>query len=447
MKKVLVAGAALMLAGSANAGVKNASVDAGVTISGAAQVTYVGQSDYLRDAAKADQYNGYSDYFESRISLDFEAKSQSGIKVKAGMYFDDYKYYDDAIWEGVEKDSVTVDYAYFAVPMGPVTIEAGRMPLSFTKFYSWDIRPTRVRAVYKSGNFTIIPFVGVVSETADSGMDNWDDNDFMQYGIVPIVNINGWTLKAFMRYNDDAQEWDSAHNVVSVNVTDPDGSNPRQMLIPEGDADGSRIDVGGGLSAPGMQFAQALTPSNDRSGFDGNFHINNYGATNSVIGFEAEVAYMSADFQQKEDDGIGGYVQFSKKLGAFTPAVLAGMTQDGFEADKHFGFVMVGGDESTTVVKKVGNPDGELFFAAFVANYAITPQLNLTGNLLYADYDNNTEGRVTDAIEVSGAASYALSSGASLTYKAGYLATNFDDDVDALDDAYFGHMLQLELAF
>ncbi|MCI5144762.1 MAG: hypothetical protein D3923_04370, partial [Candidatus Electrothrix sp. AR3] len=76
MKKVLVAGAALMLAGSANAG---------VNISGDARVTYVGMGDYHRNA---DSTDGYDDYFESRVGLNFEAKKEGGALVKARLYFD-----------------------------------------------------------------------------------------------------------------------------------------------------------------------------------------------------------------------------------------------------------------------------------------------------------------------------------------------------------------------
>ncbi|MCI5145568.1 MAG: hypothetical protein D3923_08550, partial [Candidatus Electrothrix sp. AR3] len=349
-------------------------------------------------------------------------------------------------WNGGETLGVTVDYAYFAVPMGDWTIDAGRMPLNYSKFYSWDIRPTRLRAIYKHGNFKIIPFLGVVNELSDNPLDAWDDNDFMQYGIVPIVNMsNGWTLKGFFRYNDDAQEWDQAHELVTVATTDANGV-AGTMQVPKGNANGGQKALGGGMNVPDFDFGTRANPHADRSGFDASVHLNNNGAKNSPIGFEAEVAYVAADYQKTEDDGLGAYVQLSSRsMGAFTPAVVVGLTQDGFVADNDFGFVMVGGNESTTVVD-VGNRDGDLMFGAFVASYAVSPRLTLTGNLLYADYDNNTEGNITDAIEVSGVASYALADGANLTYKAGYLAPGFDDD-DAMDDPYFGHLVRLELEF
>lgn len=433
MKKVLVAGAALMLAGSANAG---------VNISGDARVTYVGMGDYLRNETGT---NGYADYFESRVGLNFEAKKDEGASVNARLYFDDYGFEDDVVWNGHETQSVTADYAYMTVPLANGwSIKAGRLPLSFSPFFSYDIRATRVYAIYSSGNFAFKPFVGVKKEFAGNALDDWDDNDYMQYGVVASTKLpNGWTLKGYGRYDDDQKERDSSHRLVTINGTDELG-NPITMQVPEAHATGGLRDVGGHNVVPEANFGSTLTPHTDRSGFVGSVHLNNSGAPNCPLGFEAEVAYKGADVQGTEDDGIGGYLLLSSKMGAFTPAVLGGITQNGFVADNDFGFVMVGGNESTTVVN-VGNGNGDLWFAAFVTNYAISDRLSLTGNVLYADYDNNSPA-ISDAIEVSGVASYALSSGASLSYKAGYLAVNMDDE-NANDDAYFGHLVRLDLEF
>ncbi|MCI5125303.1 MAG: hypothetical protein D3925_12710 [Candidatus Electrothrix sp. AR5] len=90
MKKVLVAGAALMLAGSmvsaASAG--NPDEKAGASISGDARLTYVGETDKTRNA-ESNTANGYSDYFESRVGLNFDAKAKGGASVHARLYFDD----------------------------------------------------------------------------------------------------------------------------------------------------------------------------------------------------------------------------------------------------------------------------------------------------------------------------------------------------------------------
>ena len=125
MKKVLVASAALLIAGSANAAVE---------IGGDARVTYVGWQDYYRNT----EANGYADYFESRVGLNFEAKKDEGASIDARLYFDDRGYNDDVPWNGQVNAGlgVSVDYAYLSVPMNNNwTIKAGRIPLNFTPFF------------------------------------------------------------------------------------------------------------------------------------------------------------------------------------------------------------------------------------------------------------------------------------------------------------------------
>jgi hypothetical protein len=419
MKKVFVAGAALMLAGSvasaASAGNPGEAPDkTGVSISGDARVTYVGMTDYDRNVENGTA-NGYSDYFESRVGLNFDAIAKGGASVHGRLYFDDYGYNDDAVWNGSgdAQIGVSMDYAYFKLPLSDtMTLRAGRIPLEFTKFYSWDIRPTRVQLIYKAGNLKLVPFVGVVSEDS-TDLDNWNDNDFMQYGIVPVVKLNDdWTVKAFFRYNDDTREW----------ATDP------------------TIET-----VEGLEVAVPATPHKDRSGFDGTVNLT---GTVGNIGLTAELAYKAADFQGKEDDGIGGYVQAAFSMPALTPIIIAGMTQDGFMADRNFGFVMVGGNQSTTVVD-VGNSDGDLMFGALVLLHNISDRFSAQGNLLYASYDyDNDAGKIDSAIEVSGILSYALSESTNFDYKLGYLAPTYNDGAPGvLEDAYIGHSMQLNVAF
>ena len=423
MKKVLVAGAALMLAGSmvsaASAGNPGEAPEetTGVSISGDARVTYVGMTDYMRDA-NDDSANGYSDYFESRVGLNFDAKAKGGASVHARLYFDDAGYNDDVIWDGSgdAQVGVSTDYAYFKVPLSDsTTLRAGRIPLKFTKFYSWDIRPTRVQLIYKAGNLKLVPFVGVVKESG-SGIDDWNDSDFMQYGIVPILKINdAWTVKAFLRYNDDAREWATDATTDTVN---------------------------------GVEVAVPATPNNDRSGFDGTVNLT---GTAGNVGLTAEFAYKAADFQKTENDGIGGYVQAAFSMPGITPVVLAGMTQDGFMAWRDFGFVMVGGNESTTVVN-VGNADGDLMFGALVLMHDISDRFSAQGNLLYASYDYEDDsvaaGQLDSAIEVSGVLSYALSESTSLEYKLGYLAPTYNDGAaEVMEDAYIGQVMRMNVEF
>ena len=94
------------------------------------------------------------------------------------------------------------------------------------------------------------------------------------------------------------------------------------------------------------------------SGFDGSVNLS---GTAGNVGLTAEVSYKAADVRGFWVAGTGGYIQAAFSMPGITPIVLAGMTQDGFMAFRDFGFVMVGGNESTTVVN-VGNSKGDLMF-------------------------------------------------------------------------------------
>jgi hypothetical protein len=402
MKKVLVAGTALMLAGSFVA-----EAQAEVNLSGDARATYVGKQDYERK----DSANGYDDYFESRVGVNFDAKTPAnGVSAKARLYFDDYGFEDDAPWNGQESTAVSVDYAYLTAPLGDWTIKAGRVNPDYSKFFSWNIRPTRLIANYKQGNADITSFVGVRAE-ATTATDKWNDSDYMEYGLIAGVKLqNAWNLKGYVRYDDDQRE----------------------------KVDAIEIDAAGVAT-------KVEKDAKDKTGFIGDVFLNNDGA-GCDFGFHAELAYKAADVQGTEDDGLGGYVQLSKKMSdRFTPAVLAGMTKDGFVADNDFGFIMVGGELSTQVMQ-VGQ-GGDLLFGAFVANYVVSDSLTLTGNLLYADFDNDAAGTLDSAIEVSGIAAYALNDSASLTYKAGYLTPSITSGSGVDEDAYFAHLVRLNIAF
>ncbi|MCI5127904.1 MAG: hypothetical protein D3905_02890 [Candidatus Electrothrix sp. AS4_5] len=403
MKKVLVAGAALMLAGSTvpvafagNSGSDSGNTT-GVSISGDATLYYAGGIDYPYDPVN--RINGYSDFFATRVGLNFDAVALGGASIHARLYFDDQGFNDDPIWDksGDNQLGVSTDYAYMQVPLSKnFTIKAGRLPLSFSPFYAGEIRPTRIQLIYKSGNLKLVPWLGVVSED-EIDLDNLDDNDFMQYGIIPVITFdNDWTAKGFFRYNDDAR-----------------------------------------------------TVAQDRSGFEGSVNVSGMAGN---VALTAEVSYKAADVQGTDDDGTGGYVQASLNMPGFTPTVLAGMTQNGFMAWRDFGFVMMGGNETTTVVPRVGNPIGDLMFGALVFKHDISDCFSAQGNLVYAsyDYDNDTvaQGELDSAVEVSGIFNYALSDSTSFEYKLGYLAPTYNDGApDVLEDAYIGHVLRMNVEF
>jgi len=420
MKKVLVAGAALMLAGSM---VSAASAE--VNLSGDARVRYIGMSsDLMR--VKADlsgtEQSDYRDEFDSRIRVKFDAKAKGGAFMKARLRLDDISAWGTGSWSTddgwdahKESKNVWADYAYIGVPMGPVVVTGGRMPANFSTFFSWDKRPTRLKADYNAGKVRVIGIIDVKDEVGLTAEDVWDDNDFMGYGLVASFKINDDNaVKGYVRYHDDER--------------------------------------GAGLA--GFE---------DRSGWLGSV---NYTGKAAMVGLEAELAYKEADVLNNtntagtriDDDGFGGFVQASLDMGAFTPAVQLGFTQDGYQADINFGFIMIGADEPITAISTLGLSGGNTYWAALTSGYQVSEQFKLAGNLVYYDIDINDNALenaddirgAMDAWEISGSATYTVSEGADLTYKLGYLDQSYDGRLNAAglsEDGIFGHYLRLAIKF
>lgn len=439
MKKVLVAGAALLIAGS-----MISSASAEVNLSGDARVRYVGVNDYTRDISLnpdgtiREDANGYRDNFNSRIRVEFDATAKGGAFMKARLRFDDFTW-DGQGWDAWKNGkNVWADYAYIGVPIGAGTLSGGVMPDDFSKFFSWDERVTRAKYDYKAGNVRIIGLMDVMSEFANNVQDEWDDNDVMGYGLVGSFKINDdWSVSAYARYEDDQRDYDS---VTSERFVPADSNNP-------GDASAGFIAVTDTIT----------TPHNDHSGFLGSIRAQGKVA---MVGLEGEYSYKSADVvhgsNSNADDGMGWYLQASMDMGAFVPAFIVGGTYNGYQADDDFGFIMIGAAEPITVIKQVGTDLGDSFFAALTANYALSDQFKLAANLVYYDIDLDTaeadidvRGAV-DAVEVSGSATYTISEGADLSYKLGYLAPSYDGRINSAgisDDGYFGHYLRMAIKF
>ncbi len=431
MKKVLAAGAALMLAGS-----MVSAAYAEVNLSGDARVRYVGKSDYATlytvnsDGSINTSTNGYSDYFDSRVRVKFNAKAKGGAFMKARVRFDDYKWDGQGWGASSEAKNVWADYAFIGIPMGPVTISGGRMPANFSKFFSFDGRPSRLKADYKNGGVRIIGVIDTKDEFTDNALDEWDDNDFMGYGLVMSFKIgDAMTLKTNFRYHDDARAWNAVTTDVSLQQTD-------------------NVEGGsGGIYTLSDVPTGELVPSKDRSGYLGSIHLNGKAG---IVGYEAEFAMKEAPVQGSKDDAMGAYAQVSMDLGAFTPAFMVGQTWDGYMADDDFGFIMVGAAEPITYLPKIGISNGDAFWAAFMANFKVSDQFKLAANVVWFSFDSEATDRLADALEVSGSATYVISEGADLTYKLGYLSPSIDGRANAAgisDESVFGQYLRMAIKF
>ena len=445
MKKVLVAGAALLIAGS-----MVSAAYAEVNLSGDARARYIGNSDRIRthtllpNGTYQENTSGYQDEFDSRVRIKINAKAKGGAFLKARIRLDDYDYWDGQGWSASrdvvrhnKTGGVWTDYALIGIPMGQTVLSAGRMEASFSKFFSWDGRATRVKLDWKSGDFRLIPLIDVMDENANA-LDNWDDNDMMGYGLVGSMKINDdWSVKAYARYHDDQREYDSVSVTVPVQAA-PTGPHTES-------------------STPPSITREEIRPGHvDRSGFLGSIDAQGKVA---MVGLHGGIAYKEdavLSASPNADSGWGWYLEGSLDMGAFQPALVIGGTYDGYQTDPDFGFIMIGADEPITVVSTIGGANSDSIFAALTGNYALSDRFKFAGNLVYYDIDlNSTESTpdvrgLADAWEISGSATYVISEGADIAYKLGYLSPSYDGRLNSSgisDDGYFGNYLRMQIKF
>jgi len=396
MKKVIATAAGLLLVG-AMAGAALAEVN----LSGDARVRWIYKDKY--DFGNSDQ--DATNYFDSRIRVKFDAKAKGGAFMKARLRFDDYKW-DGQGWGAYSEDkNVWVDYAWIGVPMGPVTVEGGRMIGSFSKFFAWDGRPTRLKLTYKSGGFKLIGLLDVKDDFVND-YDDFEDNNFRQYAIVAANKFSdNWSGKFWLSYQNDDREYN----------------------------DDGTLRVG------------------DSSGYKFAVHVD---GKVGGMGIAAEYAYKEADTIGSVDDGWGAYVELTYKMGALTPSVNIGVTRDGYVADNDFGWIMIGAAEPITVTD-VGESQYDWFWIAPSVKYAVSDRFSLAGNFVWVNVDTNDNApidsdRLAKAYEVSASAKYVISDGADFTVKMGWLKPDFDGRIDGIgvqDDAAFGAYGRLAIKF
>jgi hypothetical protein len=371
MKKVLVAAAGLMLAGTM---VSSAMAD--VTFNGDARARYYNQSDYnLVDSADS--------FFNSRVRLQWKATTKGGAYVVGRFRL------ADAQWDGTQQNrkgddagNLWVDKAYIGVPFGPVTVEAGLTYRTLTDFsYAW-YGADAVDVFYKGENTSVNAFLQVNDEIDEANAtDDADDDDIMAYGLKLDQKFNGgFGLTAYGMFQDDNQA----------------------------DADGLRagMKVGGAFGAATVN---------------------------------AEVAYVEADVQGTDDDGIGAYIDATIPVGAVSVYGIVGIANDGFVVDDDFaGQGIVMGNYEMIGGFGLGE-DGDTTFVVVAPSYKASESLTLGASFGYANIDDDVED--ADLFEIGARASYAVTDGASLNAMVGYV------DVEGAEENPLGFGLELAVSF
>lgn len=402
MKKFIAVAAGLALAGT-----MVSSAMAEVNFGGSARVRAITMMDYTD--------GGSISKLDSRVRLKVNAKSKGGAFAKARIRM------GDGMWDGGrgatgnagDDKNIYVDYAYLGVPMGPVTVTAGRQIASFSKWFAFDGRKDRLKAVYKNAGTVVALFYdknAEITDTAPTTAVSWaavdaDGNPGTVTGTATVAGhvSNDWTS-------------DNDKNGYGIVV--------KQKM---GDWKAKGIAV----------FLQDETPT-DNNGIVGSVNVSGKAGPVSI---GAEVSMK--DFDNAADTQIGGFVSVSTSFGAVSVTGIAGMTADGFAADDDFGthFLGNGNNSPITFLPQIGLL-GDTVFGVAVFGFKVSDALALNAIIGYADID-----AVATALEISGGLSYTISDGAVLTVAGGALTPSDEGGLGGYDDTAFGAYAKLEVKY
>lgn len=470
MKKVLLAGAALMLVSGIASTASAAEVKPGVVITGDARVRLFYQSDDYVDWGNAANttypfaYNNRNNTdnantdMDSRVRINITGTAAGGAYAKARIRMMETFMGDndtDPAGLGNTASNIWTDLAYVGIPFtDQFTLEVGKyrstygpMGVTYNFFYD-DVHLTGARGLVKFGAVEINPFIEWMEEAQNDGNatqvfgnnDRNEDNDAIRFGVHAKGKINkDWTVGGMLGYQSDERR------ETTVPIVGLTGFEANEGFF-------ASIYTNGKAGAFGLIGELAVTDNS----------LNNFNAWED----DSATAGAWSDRIGSDDTGFGGYIFPNFQIDKLNIGLNLGFTDGGFQPDRAFGFVMLGSaDNSRISAGRIGDT-GDWLWAGLVASYQISETLKLTGNLVYADIDAwdsqgpNGEGPYTSsgaylapldsAWELSAVLQYTISKGADVFFSAGYLDPSFDDEFvgpTVNDDGAFGALTRFELKF
>lgn len=465
MKKVLVAGAALMLMTGSAATVHavhfpaaeqpapkagKVEVKPGVVLNGDARVRLWYADDNYGDFGN--QTNDSSEVnMDNRVRFNLTGTAAGGAYAKARIRFME-NLMGDGDTDGLSitrdsNDNLWADQAFVGIPFNDqFTLELGKYrstygPMSVThNFFYDDVHLTGARGIMKVGGVTVNPFIEWMEESqnyAATNLNRIEDNDAIRYGVHVKGKIQSWTVGGMLGYQDDERREDNLLPNLNYKNEGFFGS----------------LYTSGRAGAFGLIAELAMTDSG----------LNNFNAWDD----DSDVTYhpvSGTDRIGSDDVGFGGYVFPNYQIDKLNIGLNLGFTDGGFTPDRAFGFVMMGSTDNSRISAIRMGDTGDWMWGGLVAEYAISERTKLTGNLVYADIDawdsrgpagdgpNTASGALPAAYalesawELSAVLQYTISKGADVFFSAGYLSPDFDNAA-LEDDGVFGALTRFELKF
>ena len=469
MKKVLITGVALMLAGGAVAPVFAADATPGFVMTGDARARVYWQSDDYFPAGvnpagaafgNANQGRSSQTNFDSRVRFNFLGTAAGGSYVaarvrmgenKAGAMDQDIGQIND-----LNQNNIWVDKAYFGIPFSSdITVEIGKyrstygpLPLTYNFFYD-DVQLNGARGIVKIGkDIEINPFLEVMEDsqqtalaTSQNAVGNDQSRDHNEYrvGANAKVKINkDWLVGGMLGWQADARN-NAPTTATSTGIHENTG------LF-------GSVYTNGKIGPVGLVGEIAVTAAN-LNGFNSWREDSNATTTDSI---------------GSNNTGWGGYVFPNYTIDKLNLGLNIGGTFDGFLPDRAFGFVMVGSTDNSVITAQQIGLGGDYFWAGFVPSYAFSDSLKLTGNLVYFNVSNNWTNTgdgpgylkanntisLDSAWELSAVLQYTISKGANVFFSVGYLDPSLQYDnynartaAPLKDDAVWAGCTRFELAF
>jgi hypothetical protein len=329
-------------------------------------------------------------YWDQRLRLNITGQITGGVEVRVRLNAGETTWGTGSGTFGSDEDStVTTDYAYIHIPIGPVFVDVGQMPYSWgNKFLVWDERVDRLAIHGHSGDVT----VGVFGDKLDdnqAGPDGFLNNDVDQYGITAVYSAN--------------------------------------------DAEAGAIVV----------FVRDDLSLVDNDGYYGSIYAN---ATVSGVNVMAEVAVLGGDrFETagEEDNPWGGFISAEMGMDALTVGLLGAITQNTYSADSHFTPTVFIGTDNPAAMSDFGALGDSLLIVGSV-EFAATPELDVYGKLAYADYEPYPSGSDFNAFEVDAGLTFDVANNTTYSIDVGYLSP---DDFSAQDDGAIAVLSKVQVYF
>ena len=310
MKKYISTALALAMVGAMAASASAAEV----TIGGDMRVRGIDQADYRNDNASYDQ----------RVRLTVKAAAAGGASVNLRFRTDG----NNGMWNGgantgAADNGMYTDYAYITVPVGSVTINAGRqMDAWGHRLDAFEDAVDRLAFSTKMGDVDVTAYA---DKTAEDTVNNDDDD---AYGVVLETKVAGADVALeLVRDIDDAADTEDSTIGLMVNT-----------------------DVAG-------------------------------------VAVNSEIAYTDPDTPAAgQENPMGIMVSGATKMGAIDAKLLVAVTEDGFVMDNHFHPTEQYGRAYPIARAELG-ADGDSVLIAASASYKVSDKMTVGATLANTEVD------------------------------------------------------------